>query len=188
LQGVEKSYAEVVQGLDHTLSLNFQTMAKKSKVGEAALKKSNGRNSLVDTMSAEMEEKEKNVIMTRVEQVGVVTVRDMISKFKKYLLKSLESFSVGWTPPSDVDNQVKKGAGFGQPKWRKEKPKPPVKLTYFRNKSTRPNTRWQKIARPETSMKYGSDSGPIQAIKPSGVARLLGKGEGSGAGPGLASR
>jgi hypothetical protein len=122
LQGVEKSYAEVVQGLDHTLSLNFQTMAKKSKVGEAALKKSNGRNSLVDTMSAEMEEKEKNVIMTRVEQVGVVTVCDMISKFKKYLLKSLESFSVGWTLLVMLITRLRKRLVLGGPSGERRSP------------------------------------------------------------------
>jgi hypothetical protein len=187
LQGVKKSYAEVVQGMDYTLSLNFQTMASKSKVGVAALEKFNGRNPLEDAMLAEMEEKEKEVIMNREEQVGVVTVRDMLSEFKKDLLKFLESFLVGWTPPSDVVNRAKKETVIGRPKLRKEKPKPHVKLTYFRKKSARPNTRWQKIARPETNMKYGPNSCPIQAIKPSGATRFLEKGEILGAGPCLAS-
>jgi hypothetical protein len=80
LQGVKKSYAEVVQGMDHILSLNFQTMAQKSMVGEAALKKFSGRNNLVDTMPTEMKEKKKEVIMTREEQVGVVIVHDMLSE------------------------------------------------------------------------------------------------------------
>jgi hypothetical protein len=123
LQGVKKSYAKAVQRMDHTLSLNFQSMAGKSKVGEAALEKSNGRNPLVEALSAKLEEKEKAAIMTREEQVRVVTVRDMLSEFKKDLLKCLESYLVGWTPPSDVVNRAKKVAVIGRPKLRKEKPK-----------------------------------------------------------------
>ena len=187
LQGDKKMYAAVVQGLDHSLNLNFQDLACKSKVGEAALEKFNGSTSLVDEMSAE-KEKEKDVILTREEEVGVVTVRNMFSEFKKDLLKSLESFLVGWTPPSDVANRAKKGADSGRPKMNKEKPKPLVKLTYFRRKSARPKMCWQKIIRPETSLNIGSVLSPIQTFKPSGAVRLLEKGEESGAGPGLASQ
>jgi hypothetical protein len=161
LQGVKKSYAAVAQGLDQSLSLNVQTLASKSKGGAAGLKEFNGSVSLVDELSAEKEEKEKDVILTREEQVGVGTVRDMLAEFKKDLLKSLESFLMS-----------------------KEKPNPPVKFTYFRKKSARPKLRWQKISRPETSV---SVAGPIQTFKPTGVTRTLEKGEGSGVGPGPAS-
>ena len=54
LQGGKKSYAEVVQGMEHSSSLNFQTIAGKNKIGEAALGKINGRNSLVHALSADM--------------------------------------------------------------------------------------------------------------------------------------
>ncbi|KAE8076624.1 hypothetical protein FH972_015261 [Carpinus fangiana] len=144
LQGVKKSYAEVVQGMDHTLSLNCQSMAGKNKVGKATLDKFNGRNPLVGALSAEFEEKEKAVIMTREEQVRVVTVHDMLSEFKKDLLKCLESYLIDWTSPSDVVNRAKKWAIIGWPKLRKEKPKPPVKLTYFK-KSARPTTQWSHL-------------------------------------------
>jgi hypothetical protein len=184
LQGVKKSYAAVVQGLDQSLSLNVQTLASKSKGGAAGLKEFNGSVSLVDELSAEKEEKEKDVILTREEQVGVGTVRDMLAEFKKDLLKSLESFLVGWTPPTEVANRNKIGADSGRPKMSKEKPNPPVKFTYFRKKSARPKLRWQKISRPETSV---SVAGPIQTFKPTGVTRTLEKGEGSGVGPGPAS-
>ncbi|KAE8124878.1 hypothetical protein FH972_019723 [Carpinus fangiana] len=184
LQGVKKSYAAMVQGLDQSLSLNFQTLASKRKGDRAGFKEFNGSVSLVDEVSAEKEEKEKEVILTREEQVGVGTVRDMLAEFKKDLLKSLESFLVGWTPPTDVAYRNKKGADSGRPKMSKEKPNLPVKFTYFRKKSARPKLCWQKISRPETS---GSVSGPIQTIKPTGVMRTLEKGEGSGVGPGPAS-
>jgi hypothetical protein len=178
----KKSYAEAVQGMDHTLSLNFQTMAGKSKVGEAALEKINNRNLLVDALSAELEEKEKAVMMTREELVGIGTVRDMLSEFKKDL-KCLEDYLVGWTPPSVAVNHAKKGADFGQTKLRKEKPKPPVKFTYFRKKSARHTTLWHKIARPVSS----PVSGPVQAIKFSRAVRMLEKGEKLGARPSPAS-
>jgi hypothetical protein len=54
LQGVQKSYAEAVQGIDNTLSLNLQPMAGKCKVGESVLEKFNGKNPLVDVLSAEL--------------------------------------------------------------------------------------------------------------------------------------
>ncbi|KAE8056072.1 hypothetical protein FH972_012870 [Carpinus fangiana] len=102
---VQKSYAEAIQGIDHTLSLNLQPIAGKCKVGKSVLEKFNGRNPLVDILSVELEEKEKAVIMTREEQVRILTVRDLLSDFKKDLLKCLESYLVGWTPPSDAVNQ-----------------------------------------------------------------------------------
>ena len=79
-----------------------------------------------------MEEKEKAGIMPREEQIGMESVRKMLSDFKKDLLKCLEGYLAGWTPPSVVVNGAKKGAVIGGPKLRKEKPKPPIKLTYFR--------------------------------------------------------
>jgi hypothetical protein len=183
LQGVKKSYAGAIQGMDYTLSLNFQSMTRKSKVGEVALDKFNCKNPLVEALLAKLEENEKTVIMTRKKQIGVVTICDMLSKFKKDLLKCLESYLVGWTPLSDVVNQAKKCAIIGQPKLRKEKLKPLIKLTYLRNKSARPTTCWQKIARPESTMKHGLDLGFVQAIKFSGAMRILEKGEKSGVGP-----
>ena len=54
LQGVQKFYAEAVQGIDNTLSLNLQPMAGKCKVGESVLEKFNGKNPLVDVLSAEL--------------------------------------------------------------------------------------------------------------------------------------
>ena len=187
LQGSKKSYAEVVQRIDQSLNLNFQTLPGKSKVGEAALEKLNGTNSLIDNVSAEMEEKEKAAIMNSEEQVGVESVRDMLSKFKKDIFKFLEGYLVGWIPPSVAVNRAKKGAFFGGPRLRKEKPKPLVRLTYFRKKSVRPKTRWQEIARPENTKQHGSDLGHTQAIKPSGAVRILKKGENSGIGSCLAS-
>jgi hypothetical protein len=86
---------------------------RKSKGGAAGLKEFNGSVSLVDELSAEKEEKEKDVILTREEQVGVGTVHDMLAEFKKDLLKSLESFLVGWTPPTEVANWNKIGADSG---------------------------------------------------------------------------
>ena len=51
--------------MEHTLSLNFQTVAGKNKDGEAVLEEINGRNSLVHALSADTEEKEKASIMSR---------------------------------------------------------------------------------------------------------------------------
>jgi hypothetical protein len=128
--------------MDHTLSLNFQSMVDKSKVGEATLEKINGKNPLVDALLAELEENEKVVMMTRKDQVGVLIVHDMLSEFKKDIFKCLKRYLVSWTPPNDAVNRVKKGVVIGQPKLRKEKSKPPVKLTYFRKKFSRPITCW----------------------------------------------
>jgi hypothetical protein len=179
LQGAKKSYAAVVQGFDQSLSLNFQTLASKSKVGAAGLKEINGSVSLADGLSAEKGEKEKDVILTSEEQVAVGAVRDMLSDFKKDLLKALENLLEGWIPLTDVANRAKKGADSGRPKMRKEKPSPPVKFTYFRKKPARPKLRWQKVSRPVT---IGSDS--VHTLKPAGATRTLEKGEGSGTGPG----
>jgi hypothetical protein len=196
LLGEKKSYAEVVQG-----SSNFQTVAGKNKVGEAVLEKVKGRNSLVHALStglevkekagsttgeqmhvllAEKKEKEKTDIMTGKEQVGVESVSEMLSEFKKDLFKCLEGYLAGWTPPSVAVNRAKKGAVFGGPKLRKEKPKPHVKLTYFRKKFSRPNMCWQEIKRPEITKKHGHESGLSQVIKPPGALKILEKGESSG--------
>jgi hypothetical protein len=125
--------------------------------------------------------------MTREEQEGISTVRDLLLDFKKDLLKCLESYLVGWTPPSDAVNRVKKGVVNGRPKLRMEKPKPPVKLTYFRKKTAKPATRWQKIARLVSTLEHGPYLGPIQDINLSGAVRILEKGEKSWAGPSPAS-
>ena len=53
LQGVKKSYAAVVQGLDQSLSLNFQTLASKRKAGKAVVEDLNGSVSPVDELSEE---------------------------------------------------------------------------------------------------------------------------------------
>jgi hypothetical protein len=182
LQGAKKSYAAVVQGFDQSLSLNFQTLASKSKVGAAGSKEINGSVSLADRLSAEKGEtgcQEKDVILNSEEQVAVGAVRDMLSYFKKDLLKALENLLEGWIPLTDVANRIKKGADSGRPKMRKEKPSPPVKFTYFRKKPARPKLRWQKVARPVT---IGSDS--VHTLKTAGATRILEKGEGSGTGPG----
>jgi hypothetical protein len=172
LAGGKKSYAEVVQGMEHTLSLNFQTIAGTNKVGEVALEKINGRNSLVHALSADMEEKEKAGIMTGEKQVGVESVRELLADFKKDLLKCLEGYLAGWTPPDVTVNWAKKRAVIGGPKLRKEKPKPPVKLTYSR-KAARPKLRWQKIERPKTTKKHSPESSLTQANKSSGAVRIL---------------
>ena len=183
LQGGKKSYAEVVQGMEQSLCLNFQTVDGKNNVSEAALEEINGRNSLVHALSADMEEKEKATIMSREEQVGVESVRDMLSDFKKDILKSLEEYLAGWTPPSAAVNLAKKGAVIGGPRLRREKPKLPIKLTYFRKKPAKPLLRWQKIERPAKAKKHGPESGLTQPIKFSGARRILEKGENSGTRP-----
>jgi hypothetical protein len=188
LHGGKKSYAEVVQG-----SSNFQTVAGKNKVDEVVLEKVKSRNFLevkekagsttgeqVHVLSADKEEKEKIGIMTGKEQVGVESVREVLSDFKKDLIKWLEGYLAGWTPPSVAVNRAKKGAVFGGPKLRKEKPNPYVKFTYFRKKFSRPNMRWQEIKRPEIMKKHGHESGLSQVIKPSGALKILEKGESSG--------
>ena len=182
LQGGKKSYAEVVQGMEQSLCLNFQTVDGKNNVSEAALEEINGRNSRAHALSADMKEKEKTTIMSREEQVGVESVHDMLSDFKKDILKCLEDYLAGWTPLSAAVNRVKKGAVIGGPRLRREKPKPPIKLTYFRKKPARPLLRWQKIKRPAKAKKFESESSLTQAIKFTGTERVLEKGESSGTG------
>jgi hypothetical protein len=82
------------------------------------------------------------------------SVCDMLLDFKKDILKCLEGYLAGWTPPSAVVNRAKKVANIGGPRLRKEKPKPPIKLTYFRKKCAKPILRWQKIEKPEKSKNF----------------------------------
>ena len=78
LQGDQKSYAEAVQGNGHILKLNPQSMAGKCKVGESVLEKLKDRGlPLVDILSVDFEKKE---------QVGILTIRDLLSDLKKDII------------------------------------------------------------------------------------------------------
>jgi hypothetical protein len=182
LKGFHKSYAEVVQGNGHFLKLNPQQLARKCKVSDPVFEKSKARGMLLeDASSVDLEQVEK----TKEEHVDILTIRDMLSDFKKDLIQCIGRYLEGWTPPNADVNWAKKGALNGRPKLRLEKPKLPVKLTYFRKNKARPNTRWQKIARPSPLLEV--DLGPVQALQGSLAVRFLEKGKSSWAGSRLDS-
>ena len=167
-------------------------MARKGKGDEHTFEKSKATvKPLEDASSGDLEQVEK----TKGEQVDILTFRDLLSNFKKDLIQCIERFLVGWTPPNAEVNRAKKRVSNGRPKLRLEKPKPLVKLTYFRKNNARPKTSWQKVARPIAGeggdpslaksrkpkpLEAGPD--PFQALHDSLAERFLEKGESSRAG------
>ena len=114
------------------MKLNPQPLAKKCKADVPIIEKTKDIGlPLVDVLLVDVEKEE---------QVGIMTIRDSLSKFKKDIIKCLASHLVGWTPPSADVNRVKKRTLNGGPKLR-EKLKSPVKLIYFRKRIVRPTTR-----------------------------------------------
>ena len=189
MQGVHKSFAEIVKGSGHFLKVNPQQVAGKDKGGEHFFEKSKATvKPLEDASSNDLEQAEK----TKEEHVDILTFRDLLSDFKKDLFQCIERFFVGWTPLNAEVNRAKKGVSNGRPKPRLEKPKPLVKLTYFRKNYVRPKTRWQKVTRPiageggESSLAKSRKAKPLeagpdpfQALQDSLAERFIEKGESS---------
>jgi hypothetical protein len=182
LQGdlVKKSYAEAVQGKIQNLNLLPQLLAGKDKTGEPVteqLRDIGVRRTaeINNSLSVDVESVEKG------EQVSILTIRDMLSEFKKDIISCLESYLVGWASSNADVNQATKGDLKLKSKLGFEKPKPHIKHTYFRKKSARPTTRWQKKQRD-----HGHRFGTVQPIEVSSSAELqtrrLEKGESSRAG------
>jgi hypothetical protein len=174
------------------LKVNPQRVAGKDKGGEHFFEKSKATvKPLEDASSEDLEQTKK----TKGKQVDILTFRDLLSDFKKDLFYCIERFLVGWTPPNVEVNRAKKGVSNGWPKLRLEKPKPLVKLTYFRKNYVRPKTCWQKVVRPiageggESSLANSRKSKPLEAgpdpflaLQDSPAKRFLEKGESSRAG------
>jgi hypothetical protein len=183
LQGdlVEKSYAEAVQGKIQNLNLLPQLLAGKDKNGDPVTeqlrdigvrRKAENNNFL----SVDVESVEKG------EQVSILTIRDMLSEFKKDIISCLESYLGGWASSNADVIQATKGDLKLKSKLGFEKPKPHIKNTYFRKKRARPTTRWQKkpIDQPTNRLGIGQ---PIEDSSSTELqTRRLEKGESSRAG------
>jgi hypothetical protein len=181
LQGdlVEKSYAEAVQGKIQNLNLLPQLLAGKDKTGDPVTEQLRDigvqqKAEINNFLSVDVESGEKG------EQVSFLTIRDMLSEFKKDIISCLESYLVGWASSNAVVNRATK-RDLKEKKLGFEKPKPQVKQTYFRKRSVRPITHWQKKHRD-----HGPCAGTVQSIVGPSFSDLqsrnLEKGESSRAG------
>jgi hypothetical protein len=178
VQGVRKSFADVVKDGGHFL--NSQRVAGKDKGGEHYFENSKATvKPLEDALSEDLEQTE----MTTGEKVDILTIRNVLSDFKKELFQCLERYLVGWSPPNAEVKRAKKGVADRRPKLKSEKPKPLVKLTYYRKKWVRPKTRWQKVAKTAGEGGESRCPDPVQAFRDSPAERLLEKGETSSPSP-----
>jgi hypothetical protein len=110
LQGdlVEKSYAEAVQGKIQNLNLLPQLLAGKDKIGDPVTEQLRDigvrrKAEINNFLSVDVESVEKW------EQVSILTIRDMLSEFKKDIIRCLENYLVGWASLNADVNQATKG-------------------------------------------------------------------------------